>query len=732
MSAVNIGYIPSRSPEQGQDPDLSVPPRRRRRPALSCEQCRKRKIKCDRKFPVCDRCAQSGQAHACAYSDDVYSRVEKNGPCRGDKQSHDSAHSNRSSSQRRRSGTHPVHKPRQGLIDPATTQSHVQAVSAAENSLLERQPHASAAVAGGISTQATRQSIRNERFPSHTSGSMYLKGRDSQTRFFGQTNPMNMYSQFEELRAYIQEVKSENPAINKLRGDFDALKRNWKGKGVIEGCSLDGLLPPRQEVDELVAVYLDCFERTHRILHVPSFRREYARYWGSPQTAARGFVAQLLAMMASGLVLYNSSTTEVLGERLAIRETALEWVEAAESFLQRHTKRPDLRVFQIYCLSTVARRVNGLSANQAWIATSNLVKLAMSAGYHREPNSNAKVSPFHIEMRRRIWATIVELDLQASVDRGMPPSVREGDFNTIAPLNISDYAIDEPHSDLPTAEPSEVFTDSAFQAVLSKSLLLRLRICAWANSTNIELNYEDALNMDEELLRCLNSIPMWSLSVADGAGNQQMSLVQVAVGLTLRQYLIMLHTPFASLAQQMPKYVHSRRVRFEAAMTILCQFQDIMERRANNLTPCLMLNYAFQAALVLCHELYLNDAGYGSSLILRAVPNFSESLISLAETTLSALETHVYMLGKKMPEFYLLTMVVSLVKTRLWPASAEASRSKAAEEILRIGYRLHTWKMKAESERSLRQDINEDFGVLMEDIEADIFGFWNMGGLFSF
>lgn len=55
----------------------------------------------------------------------------------------------------------------------------------------------------------------------------------------------------------------------------------------------------------------------------------------------------------------------------------------------------------------------------------------------------SKVSPFYIEMRWRIWATIVELDLQASVDRGMPP-VREADFNTIPPIYIRDYTVIEP------------------------------------------------------------------------------------------------------------------------------------------------------------------------------------------------------------------------------------------------------------------------------------------------
>lgn len=173
--------------------------------------------------------------------------------------------------------------------------------------------------------------------------------------------------------------------------------------------------------------------------------------------------------MAAVLFSYNSSTAEPSRGSPRSRETALEWVEAAESFLQRHTKRPDLRTFQICCLSIVARRVNGLSVSQAWIATGSLVKLAMSAGYHRELNINTNISPFYIEMRKHIWTTIVELDPQTSLDRGMPPPAREGGFNTVAPLNLSDDVINKSSSRLPTAEPLEVLADSAFQIVLTKS-----------------------------------------------------------------------------------------------------------------------------------------------------------------------------------------------------------------------------------------------------------------------
>jgi hypothetical protein len=49
------------------------PPRKRRRPALSCEQCRRRKIKCDRAYP-CSQCLQS-KTGSCSYSPDTIRRL---------------------------------------------------------------------------------------------------------------------------------------------------------------------------------------------------------------------------------------------------------------------------------------------------------------------------------------------------------------------------------------------------------------------------------------------------------------------------------------------------------------------------------------------------------------------------------------------------------------------------------------------------------------------------------
>jgi hypothetical protein len=46
---------------------VDTTPRKRRRPPLSCEQCRRRKLRCDRKLP-CTPCTRSRESLTCSYS----------------------------------------------------------------------------------------------------------------------------------------------------------------------------------------------------------------------------------------------------------------------------------------------------------------------------------------------------------------------------------------------------------------------------------------------------------------------------------------------------------------------------------------------------------------------------------------------------------------------------------------------------------------------------------------
>lgn len=56
----------------------AVPPKKRRRPALSCIECRRRKIKCDRNMP-CNHCTQTKNA-VCSYKYNNYPVVPRAPP----------------------------------------------------------------------------------------------------------------------------------------------------------------------------------------------------------------------------------------------------------------------------------------------------------------------------------------------------------------------------------------------------------------------------------------------------------------------------------------------------------------------------------------------------------------------------------------------------------------------------------------------------------------------------
>ena len=83
----------------------------------------------------------------------------------------------------------------------------------------------------------------------------------------------------------------------------------------------------------------------------------------------------------------------------------------------------------------------------AWTLTSVAVRLATALGLHRE-NSRSGLLPFTVEIRRRLWWQIIQLDIRSCEDRGSDPIILPGTFNTKRPANINDDDMD-PQSTLP-------------------------------------------------------------------------------------------------------------------------------------------------------------------------------------------------------------------------------------------------------------------------------------------
>jgi Fungal specific transcription factor domain len=82
------------------------------------------------------------------------------------------------------------------------------------------------------------------------------------------------------------------------------------------------------------------------------------------------------------------------------------------------------------------------------------IGLAFRIGLHRDAEAMG-VSPFEVEMRRRLWWQICILDVHTAEEHGCDPCILESSFNTKLPLNIADSSLDPHMSKFPQSMPGK-------------------------------------------------------------------------------------------------------------------------------------------------------------------------------------------------------------------------------------------------------------------------------------
>ncbi|KAJ4287889.1 hypothetical protein N0V88_007509 [Collariella sp. IMI 366227] len=142
---------------------------------------------------------------------------------------------------------------------------------------------------------------------------------------------------------------------------------------------------------------------------------------------------------------------------------ALEQALAKAEFLVK----PDFTVLQAFLLFLVIVRRHD-DTRFAWTLTGLLIRLSHALGLHRDGTHFPNLSPFQIEMRRRLFWAICVLDLRSAEDQGAELTIVDGSYDTHIPLNINDTDISPESPFLP--EPREGTTDMAFS-------LIRYEIC---------------------------------------------------------------------------------------------------------------------------------------------------------------------------------------------------------------------------------------------------------------
>lgn len=470
-----------------------------------------------------------------------------------------------------------------------------------------------------------------------------------------------------------------------------------------QAFSLHEMVPARNVADELLQLYLDSFETTYRVLHIPTFMKQYSDYWENPQEPDMAFVAQLLAVLAAGSCFHMSMEAEA---RETYQTPAMKWIMGVQSYISCSFVSPEinLRMIQTQTLLLVARLGVANDGDVAWASSGSLIRSAMIMGLHRDPTRFRKgARPFWYEMRRRVWATIVELDLKISLDRGVTPSIDLDECDCDAPSNWDDTDLVESLENNPTPISTATYTRNFYQTLLSKSLPLRYRIAKKINKLKFDLSYDDALRMGEEMLRFVKHATSLfednasSISPSDATRHQFAQSIHMFI---MRKYLLALHRPFSLSVVRLPKCSYSRKICLEGSLEILSLMElpltpdAIQYPHITQLGSGMFRDEVFHAACTVCVELSLQAhemshpssamEGMNSSVLMSMVQSQQTVMLNGVERTLHDFGRRVRATGTGSKPYFFLSIILASVKSRIKgedPLSQVEASSKKAVRV---------------------------------------------------
>ncbi|KAH8748569.1 hypothetical protein F5882DRAFT_433040 [Hyaloscypha sp. PMI_1271] len=135
------------------------------------------------------------------------------------------------------------------------------------------------------------------------------------------------------------------------------------------------------------------------------------------------------------------------------------------------------------------------SATDGWLLISMILHLAMRMGYHRDPDHFPLISPFEGEMRRRIWTTILQLDLVLSLEMGLPRSATDTHIDTKQPRNLRDCDFEEDTTEMPPPRPETEWTP-VLPLIAKGRLISALGLICDINTDINPPSYDEVIKVD--------------------------------------------------------------------------------------------------------------------------------------------------------------------------------------------------------------------------------------------
>ncbi|KAI0385597.1 putative C6 transcription factor [Hypomontagnella monticulosa] len=563
---------------------MAEPERRRRRPPVSCVLCRRRKIRCNRENP-CSNCVRSKSGN-CIYENYISPPPPSQRPIPlGQGPRRDEPHFS------------PTNSIPSAVVTATTAPSHTSNPSPKAPSSRTTSTRASQQSSQDVETlkvkirqleerlSRTNQTLSRSPAPSSNSnievistgisGTFYVHHEDQlagqpqgidrhvshKSRFFGQSHWITGFAAARSILSLIEpHVREETSRVFVLMQRAKTLARAIKARRNPKWPSLPvSELPPKDIADELVDRYFQTTECVYRILHIPTFRRDYEAHWVSNTPTSTAFLIQLKLVLAIGATTYD--------ERFSLRASAMQWVYEAQTWASEpgFKHRLNIQYLQTNILLLLAREFVDVGPDLVWISAGSLVRTAVYMGLHRDPSRLPKATTYVTEMRRRLWNTILEVSLQLSLNSGGPPFISLDMFDTGPPGNFDDEQL---NTEDPVPKPEDQFTQTSVALALRQTFPVRLAIAKFLNDHGALGTYGETLRLDADLRASYKSVLRNFQTFKSNKGPRPSEFELDVVGIITNRYVLSLHIPFFSLAMEEAVYAFSRKVITETSLKI--------------------------------------------------------------------------------------------------------------------------------------------------------------------
>jgi hypothetical protein len=344
--------------------------------------------------------------------------------------------------------------------------------------------------------------------------------------------------------------------------------------------------------------------------------KQYRDFWLRPEQVPLPWLSLLFGVMTMGAFLYTRSK-EGLPDALgppAEAMTAFHKRATQCLILSRYFTSPGPYTIEALLVSQQFEFVRSKDARLGvWLMGGVIIRLALRMGYHRDPDAYPLITIHQGEIRRRIWALIIQLDALTSYQMGLPAIVQDLHCDTKPPRNLFDEDFGPGSTQLPPSRPETELTPILH--VINKA---RLSSCFREIFSRVLLggsdDYQEIMELHQRLTAAHESLsPRLRLGTLHDTVTvpPHLLLRRCTLELLFQKCLCMLHRRHMTKSFTDPEFSLSRSLCVEAAMRILTVQSDMLDkkkfghilRESKGLISSLEQTDFILAATIVCLEL---------------------------------------------------------------------------------------------------------------------------------